>query len=117
MTLSNEISLQKEVAVKSFCARPLTPAFTWQLPCCNQLCTVIADFGISRVVTQEALKVHVFLESEIRGSSIHYAAAEVLVRQRLGLKEIKPEILKGGDVFSLGVTLLEMLKRKKPWKP
>ena len=81
-----------------------------------QLCTAIADFGISRVVNSDALKVQNFQVSSIRGASITYAAPDVMERLRGGVKETNPEKWKGGDVYALGVTLLEMLKRKEPWE-
>ena len=36
-------------------------------------------------------------------------------RFRDGVKETNPEKWKGSDVYALGVTLLEMLKRKELW--
>ena len=75
----------------------------------------IADFGISRVVTQESLAVQAFKVSDLRGASVSYAAPDVFFRFRSARDERNPNIWKAADVYALSITLLEMLKRKSPW--
>ena len=81
----------------------------------QRLVVAIADFGISRVVTQESLAVQAFKVSDLRGASVSYAAPDVFFRFRSARDERNPNIWKAADVYALSITLLEMLKRKSPW--
>ena len=85
-------------------------------PATQQLTVIVSDLGISRVVTPEKLKVAAFQISTIRGASIAYAAPDVIFRFKHKMKELSPRVWKAGDVYSLGVSLAEMMKRDKPWR-
>ena len=79
----------------------------------DQLVPIIIDFGISRIVSEQAIAVKAFEAIEINGASIQYAAPEALLRLRLRRIETDGMMMKATDSFSLGMTLAEMLTRKK----
>ena len=81
----------------------------------QDLIPIITDFGISRVLSTENLEVRAFGVVDIRGASVSYAAPDVLFRFRQNRKEFSPEVWKGGDVYALSMTLLEMMKRVPIW--
>ena len=84
---------------------------------CDQgwLRLVIADFGISRILTSSELQVKAFTISTLKCASINYAAPEVLFRLRGGFMSNDTSSWKAGDVYALSMTALEMLKRKSVW--
>ena len=85
-------------------------------PKTQQLMVVVSDFGVSRVITKDKLRVATFQVSTLRGASIAYAAPDVLFKFRRKMKESNPRVWKAGDVYALSVTLVEMMKRRRPWK-
>ena len=84
-------------------------------PATQQLMVVVSDFGISRVVTQEKLRVAAFQLSTLRGASIAYASPDAITRFRQRVNESNPRVWMAGDVYSLSMSLMEMLKRDNPW--
>ena len=82
----------------------------------GSLLPVLADFGISRVLDPNTLKVHAFEVSAVRGASTAYAAPETLHRFRFKYEERNPQIYIAGDVYALAITLLYILQRGRVWK-
>ena len=82
----------------------------------QQLMVVVSDCGVSRVITQEKLKVAAFQVSTLRGASTAYAAPDVLFRSRRKMDDPSPRVLMAGDVYSLSVSLAVMMKRQDPWR-
>ena len=81
----------------------------------GQLVPIITDFGITRVITSQALKVGAFKVSELNGASLRYAAPEAIQRFRTGYSTDHSEVWKMGDVYSLSMTLVHLILRKGPW--
>ena len=81
----------------------------------GQLMPVICDFGISRVINANSLKVAAFNTSELRGASCPYAAPEVLYGLRNRIPERDPRNWMARDVFALAITIEEMIQRVRPW--
>ena len=81
------------------------------------LIPILIDFGISRIVSREALQVQAFEVSEINGASASFAAPEVWNRLRRREKNVKyPEqVWKAGDLYAFAVTILSLLTRRAPW--
>ena len=98
------------------------------------LIPILTDFGIAQIVTSKSLGVGAFQVSELVGASVSYAAPDVFRRFRMrtplnsrtnssGLSDAssasarlrEPTVMKAGDVYALGISLLEMLKRKHAW--
>ena len=84
------------------------------------LAPILADFGITRVISEESLQVRAFEVSEIVGASISFAAPEVWNRLRkrgqdVESREKEVAIWKAGDVFAIAMTMLEVLQRKHVW--
>lgn len=80
----------------------------------GQLVPVAADFGISRVLSDD-LQVKAFEKSELNGASISYAAPEVLARFHSPNEATPANIILAGDVYALAVSLREMLLRRAQW--
>jgi serine/threonine protein kinase len=81
----------------------------------GKLRLIIADFGISRIVSTSALQVKAFIASTLKGASVVYAAPEVMQRFRGQNVADAAVIWKAGDLFALGVTMLELLQRNRAW--
>ena len=81
----------------------------------GQLMVAIADFGISRVISNASLGVQAFVVSDLRGASVPYAAPDVLFRFRSRREELDTQVWQAGDIYALSMTLLELLSRKSPW--
>ena len=79
------------------------------------LMPILTDFGISRVVSTEALKVQAFESSHLVGASMSFAAPEVLLRLRRKTQETDPTVWKAGDTYALAVILLNLMSRRHPW--
>ena len=77
---------------------------------------IVTDFGISRIVSVSALQVKAFRVSTLKGASASYAAPEVWDRLRGSYMPDQPDFWKGGDMYALSVTLLELMTRKHAWK-
>jgi serine/threonine protein kinase len=78
----------------------------------DKIVAVMSDFGIASIITTNPVVAGIVSPmTQIRGASSAYAAPERLIR-----KEIPPEQRKAGDIFSFGITLLEMIIRDDPWK-
>ena len=62
------------------------------------------------------MKVNAFRRSYLRGASVAYCAPEALIRLRNRIDEDDPRIWKATDIYSLALTLCEMLIRTdSPW--
>jgi serine/threonine protein kinase len=81
----------------------------------GKLRLIIADFGISRIVSASALHVKAFVASTVKGASLVYAAPEVMLRYRGHYVADVPVLWKAGDIFALAVTMLELMQRKNAW--
>jgi serine/threonine protein kinase len=81
----------------------------------GKLRLIIADFGISRIVSTTALQVEAFVTSNLKGASVVYAAPEVMQRFRGQIVSNDPIVWKAGDLFALAVTMLELTQRKSAW--
>jgi serine/threonine protein kinase len=77
----------------------------------NELFCVIADFGISQVVSDRILKVKQFDPVEIRGISLNYAAPERLLAYRNRNQVHQKQIILSWDVYSYAVVLYDLLCR------
>ena len=88
---------------------------------------IVSDFGIARILKSHELEVEAFAVSNVKGASLIYAPPEALARVKKSPRRVddeKPgntvedgdEVWKAGDVYSVGVTLLEMLIRKRAWQ-
>ena len=82
----------------------------------RKLVVVLTDFGIARIFDASHVKVKAFMISDVKGASFSYAAPEVLLRIKIKMDEFDPRVWKAGDVYSLAITLCEMLRRRWPWK-
>ena len=82
----------------------------------KRVMAVLADFGISRIIDADQIKVTAFNVSEIRGASMSYAGPEAIIRFRQRALEKNTVIWKAGDVYSLSICLLQMLMRRPPWR-
>lgn len=80
------------------------------------LVPVLADFGISHIVSAETLAVQAFETSDIIGASILFAAPEVWnrLKKRSG-RVTDPLIWKAGDAYAIGVIIRRLLTRKAFW--
>ena len=81
----------------------------------GQIMPVICDFGISRVIDANSLKVAAFNISELNGASISYAAPEVLYGLSHRVAERDPRNWIARDIFALGISIEEMIQRVHPW--
>ena len=81
----------------------------------RKLMPVICDFGISRVINTNSLKVAAFNISELNGASISYAAPEVLYGLSHRVPERDPRNWMARDTFALGISIEEMIQRVRPW--
>ena len=79
------------------------------------LIPVLSDFGISRVVSSDALKVQAFVPSDLIGASLAFAGPEVLERFMTRHKEPNPRVWFAGDTYGLAITLYELVVRKHAW--
>jgi serine/threonine protein kinase len=70
----------------------------------------IADFGISTVVSREAMTVEGFNAIYRRGFTANYAAPEILSR-----KHMMTSALRSADVYSFAVIIKFLLTRQVPW--
>ena len=76
---------------------------------------VLSDFGICRILSGSK-QVEAFVFSDLKGLSAYYAAPEVWVRLR-GLDKRPPtSAVKNADIYAIGVTCLELLERRRPWR-
>lgn len=82
----------------------------------GKLVLLLSDFGISKVLDPNSLKVTAFKVSRVNGASVQYAAPDALFRLRSKMLIKDPAVWKAGDVYSLSITLLEMLQRKLAWQ-
>ena len=82
----------------------------------GNLMAVITDFGISRIVNKEALKVQAFATADLRGASLAYASPEAITRFRKRLSETDPQVWMAADSFALAITTLQMMIRTTPWR-
>jgi serine/threonine protein kinase len=78
----------------------------------GNLCLVIADFGISRIVSTSALQVKAFVASTLKGASFNYAAPEVMQRFRGQSVPNDPQVWQAGYLFALQITVLEDILQK-----
>ncbi|KAI3656330.1 hypothetical protein MP638_001374 [Amoeboaphelidium occidentale] len=76
---------------------------------------VLTDFGITQILSDSIIDTKAFIVFNVRGLSVRYAAPETFKRFRMKVGFSKTQDLKAGDVYSVAVTLFEMLARKSPW--
>ena len=81
----------------------------------QNLVAILADFGISRIVDKESLKVQAFELADLRGASITYAGPEVIFRFRNRLNESSGKIWMAADTYAFAICILQMLVRRPPW--
>ena len=79
------------------------------------LSPIISDFGLTRVISKDSLKVSAFMTNDLRGASWSYAGPEVMMRFRNRSQELDSEVWKAGDVYAMGMTLYEMVTRARAW--
>ncbi|KAI3642062.1 hypothetical protein MP228_011617 [Amoeboaphelidium protococcarum] len=85
-------------------------------PHSEMLFSVLTDFGLSKIVDEQTLKVKAFQTGNIKGASLSYAAPEILHQFR-NSTPIGHRIVSyfAADVYAGGVVLLEMLTRRNVW--
>lgn len=82
----------------------------------GKLSPIVTDFGVSCVFnSSDAQKIDAFIASDVRGASIQFAGPEVFVRFRSHALSTDADLIKGGDLYALSMTLLNMLTRSAPW--
>lgn len=81
----------------------------------TKLVAVIADFGLCRVVDPASVEVSAFRIADFNGASLLYAAPEAISRIRTRKREYNGAIIMASDTYSLGLTFMEMITRKRPW--
>ena len=80
------------------------------------LIPVLIDFGVSRIISEDALQARGFDVSEIVGASASFAAPEVWNCLRHRGKDVKdPQVWKAGDAYALAITILSLMSRATPW--
>ncbi|KAI3631434.1 hypothetical protein MIR68_010924 [Amoeboaphelidium protococcarum] len=85
-------------------------------PHSGMLFSVLTDFGLSKIVDEQTLKVKAFQTGNIKGASLSYAAPEILHQFR-NSTPIGHRIVSyfAADVYAGGMVLLEMLTRRNVW--
>ena len=78
----------------------------------GEICCVITDFGICRVITNDILKVQQFELVNVRAWSLAYAAPERLASRSSSVHNESRETIFSWDVYSLGIIVFQMLTRK-----
>ncbi len=76
---------------------------------------VLADFGITRIVSSSVMLVHGFKVANIDGVSVAYAPPEVLMRLINATMVDTTEVIQSGDVYSFAMVAFECLTGKFPW--
>jgi serine/threonine protein kinase len=82
------------------------------------LFAVLADFGISRVVSSTVVMVRGFEKANIDGVSVAYAAPEILRRiagASTPVDDNAVDELKAGDVYSFAMVAFECITGLFPW--
>ena len=82
--------------------------------------SVLADFGIARVISNNALKVSAFHTSRVIGASIPYASPEVvkcIMSDKDFIDELQgePDLMKACDIYSFGMILYNILCGRIPY--
>jgi serine/threonine protein kinase len=81
---------------------------------------VLADFGISRILSSTMLLVEAFEIANVDGVSVSYAAPEVLRKltshvSSNALSSVNSDIIRAGDVYSFSMVAYEVINRQQPW--
>ena len=80
---------------------------------------VLSDFGITRIVNREIIKIKQFRNIDVNGASMQYASPETIAslnRTRTttdGDRKLHDPVM--ADIYSIGVMLCRMLCRRTPW--
>jgi serine/threonine protein kinase len=80
----------------------------------SKLVGMLTDFGIANVLSDSLVEVKAFKIANLKGLSVSYASPETFVRLKNSLPD-KPNVVKAGDVYSIGIVIHEMLRRRLPW--
>ena len=75
------------------------------------LSPVISDFGMAKVINNGRHSVRGLAESDVFGFTPAYCAPELLTKS-ISITEVS----KKADVYAYGITLLELITRKKLWR-
>lgn len=76
---------------------------------------VLTDFGISRIVNPNVIRINNLVAVQTKGFSISYAAPEIIQHFRGFRKELTVDDLKSADIYSLACIMLESACLKRPW--
>lgn len=82
----------------------------------NRVMAIVTDFGISRVIVGETVKVDAFEVATLRGASPNYAAPEVWQEFKTKVMIAEGPKVKARDAYALSLTLFEMMTRRSPWR-
>eukprot|EP00158_Paraphelidium_tribonemae_P001686 Partr_v1_DN24682_c0_g1_i2_m59656 putative protein kinase kinase kinase len=82
----------------------------------SRLYAVITDFGISRIVKDNLLKVGAYQVQVIKGASIAYAAPEAIKELHGEQKDQHPKEVMSRDVYAIGVIFWAILNGRNAWK-
>ncbi|KAI3640973.1 hypothetical protein MIR68_001851 [Amoeboaphelidium protococcarum] len=77
----------------------------------GRLFPVLTDFGISRIIDQQSLKVKAMQVSQLKGASLSYASPEILQMFR-GTRRENPQMFYLADVYSYAIVILETMTSK-----
>ncbi|KAI3641847.1 hypothetical protein MIR68_000116 [Amoeboaphelidium protococcarum] len=80
----------------------------------GRLFPVLTDFGISRIIDQQSLKVKAMQISQLKGASLSYACPEILQIFR-GTRREDPQMFYLADVYSYSIVLLETMTSKRAY--
>lgn len=81
----------------------------------KQFHCILTDFGLSKILNEESLKVKSFNVVNMRGLSFLYAAPEVLAQFRKPTSASHPNYFKFSDIYSYACIVYECLCLKRPW--
>ena len=76
---------------------------------------LLTDFGIGYILEGKPQLVAGFEKNNLNGATIQYSAPEVITRFRQKKSGSAADVIKAGDVYSVGVLLCEMICLKHPW--
>jgi serine/threonine protein kinase len=80
-----------------------------------EVCFVLTDFGISKILTSEYLASQAFQIRNLRGLTVPYAAPDLIQRFRRKGVIGTPIEEKAGDVYAFGCIVYFILNNTGPW--
>ena len=81
----------------------------------GRMTAVITDFRIAKVMSDKTNLAAGYERSRVQGLSRQYAAPETIRNFHQSVFEKDPSVLKAGDVYSVAIITIELIKLKHPW--